>query len=590
MLPHQETEAKANRPRANVQLRAWWCFAWLLCAGCADTKAKGLSSTTRQTTIVLSIVGTNDLHGHVEKLPWFGGYVHNLRKARARDGGVLLLDAGDMFQGTLVSNLREGEVVVEAYNQLGYAAAAIGNHEFDFGPEGPAAWAESASDDPRGALKARARQAKFPFLTANVVKEGGQALDWPNVHPTARVVVGEMQVGLIGVTTEDTPAATLARNFAGLSLVPLADTIAAHARRLRREGVDVVVVVAHAGASCRSFAVPSDTGSCSRDAEIFDVARALPRGLVNAIVAGHTHAGVAHEVAGIPIIEAHSYGRAFGRVDLTVDRKSHKVVGHELHVPQDICGKGSKGSCSDRVYEGAPVRVDRAVQAIVQPALDRVQALGDRRLRAKALARIPRGYRTESPLGNLVTDLMRAARPHADVAVTNGGGLRQDLPAGEVTYGQLYEALPFDNTFASAEITGAQMAELIRRNLQTSKGFLSVSGLRAEARCERSHLTVTLYRLDGRPIAENERLVLLTHDFLASGGDGLFGRVPFTIEALPPFRDELARVLEESRPSLDPYALYDEGHPRVAYPGVRPVRCGQAHSASTPSASKPAFR
>ena len=96
--------------------------------------------------ITLSIVSTNDLHGGILQrgdrggLALLGGYVANLRAARARDGGaVLLLDAGDMFQGTLESNLNEGASVIAAYNALRYAAAAVGNHDFDFGPVGPPA-------------------------------------------------------------------------------------------------------------------------------------------------------------------------------------------------------------------------------------------------------------------------------------------------------------------------------------------------------------------------------------------------------------------------------------------------------------------
>ena len=98
------------------------------------------------------------------------GYIGNLRAARARDGGaVLLLDAGDLFQGTLESNLNEGAIVISAYNAMRYDAAAIGNHEFDFGPVGPATFAESPQDDPLGAIKARATQARFPFLAANII-------------------------------------------------------------------------------------------------------------------------------------------------------------------------------------------------------------------------------------------------------------------------------------------------------------------------------------------------------------------------------------------------------------------------------------
>src|SRR4029453_2320248 len=89
---------------------------------------------------VVSIVATTDLHGHVEALPWLAGHVRALRAARSADGGsVVLVDSGDMFQGTLESNLGEGAGVVRAYNALGYAAAAVGNHEFDYGPEGPRA-------------------------------------------------------------------------------------------------------------------------------------------------------------------------------------------------------------------------------------------------------------------------------------------------------------------------------------------------------------------------------------------------------------------------------------------------------------------
>jgi hypothetical protein len=125
----------------------------------------GPPPTPRAGSFTLTILGTNDLHGAIDRLPILAGYVANVRAARAADGGqVLLLDAGDMFQGTLGSNLGEGAAVVAAYNAIGYDAAAIGNHEFDFGPVGPAVTASGPDDDPRGALRARAVEANFPFL------------------------------------------------------------------------------------------------------------------------------------------------------------------------------------------------------------------------------------------------------------------------------------------------------------------------------------------------------------------------------------------------------------------------------------------
>jgi len=136
--------------------------------------------------VIISVVGTNDLHGRLEALPALGGYLANLRRARGRDGGaVVLVDAGDMFQGTLPSNASEGAAVVRAYNVLGYTAAALGNHEFDFGPVGPAVTAKQPGEDPRGALRARAKEARFPFLDANLVETAradvAQRFGWPAV-------------------------------------------------------------------------------------------------------------------------------------------------------------------------------------------------------------------------------------------------------------------------------------------------------------------------------------------------------------------------------------------------------------------------
>ena len=126
--------------------------------------------------IVISVLGTNDVHG--ELIPQsdrggiitFSGYVAALRDARADDGAVLLVDAGDMWQGTLESNLSEGAAVVQAYNALGYAAAAIGNHEFDFGPAGPRPIPQDDGDDPQGALRQRATETDFPLLAANLIE------------------------------------------------------------------------------------------------------------------------------------------------------------------------------------------------------------------------------------------------------------------------------------------------------------------------------------------------------------------------------------------------------------------------------------
>ena len=236
----------------------------------------------------------------------FAGYVNNLRAARVADqGAVLLLDAGDTFQGGVESNLSEGAVVVDAYNALGYTALAVGNHEFDFGAADRSGARQDPVADPRSALKARAAQANFPFLAANLLdEETGRRVEWPNVQPSTLVDAAGIKVGIVGVMTYTALRATLPLNVRGLRMAPLAETVTAEATRLRAAGAQVVVVSAHAGGGCENFADPKDLSSCDPNAEIFDLARDLPRGLVDAIIAGHTHAGLAHEVAGMPIVQS----------------------------------------------------------------------------------------------------------------------------------------------------------------------------------------------------------------------------------------------------------------------------------------------
>ena len=151
-----------------------------------------------------------------------------------------------------------------------------------------------------------------------------------------------------------------------------------------------MLVLAHAGRACFRFDDPTDLSSCDDDAEIFQLARRLPSGLVDAIVAGHTHRAVAHEVAGIPIVQTFSRRRAFARVDLIVERGA-RVVASRLFPPQAVCAafapdgwSCATGGGTPASYEDRPVRPDASIVAAMQPALDRVN-----RWRPEPLGRHP---------------------------------------------------------------------------------------------------------------------------------------------------------------------------------------------------------
>jgi 5'-nucleotidase len=508
-----------------------------LVAACALVAA---ANTAAADSVTVSIVGTNDLHGRFMPddrgrggLTVLGGYVANLRASRAADGGVIVLDAGDTFQGGIESNLSEGLVVVDAYNALGYTALAIGNHEFDYGPVDPrepaAEWLPrhlrgAPIGDLQGALKAAAARARFPFLAANLIDAAtGEPVRWPNVMPSTLVDVAGVRVGLVGTMTETGLRQTLAAHVVGLGTRPLAPAIADEARALRERGAELVVLATHAGGSCSETSDPRDLSSCDDGSEIFRLARELPRGTLQAIVAGHTHATVAHFVNDVPIISVPNFGAHFGRMDLEFDTARREVAAVRIHEPQRVCARVYPGSGECAVapegvvaeYEGKPVARSAAVAAAIEPELERVRALREEPLGVLAEAPFKRGGGLDGALGNLFAEALLAAVPDADVALGYGagrGGLRADLPSGPLTFGHAYDAFPFDNRITRVALTAAQLERLIDAQwplwIDARRGLPGLAGLRVTITCTDAQAEAQLRRESGAVVDADQPLVL----------------------------------------------------------------------------------
>jgi 2',3'-cyclic-nucleotide 2'-phosphodiesterase (5'-nucleotidase family) len=552
-------------------------------------------------TLTISVIATSDLHGGVlprgERggLALLGGYVRNLRAARLREGGgVLLVDSGDMFQGTLESNLNEGAVVVRAYNGLGYAAAAVGNHEFDYGPVGPDETVRKTGQDPRGALKARAAEARFPFLAANTVDDAtGQPVAWPNVKPSTIATVRGVRIGLIGVTTPDTRALTIGANVVGLTFAPLVPVITREAMSLRARGATVVIVLAHEGGRCTKLDNPEDSSSCDQMSEIVQAARQLPAGLVDVIAAGHTHQAMAHDIAGIAVVEAYSGGRSFSRVDLTVNRATGMLTGTHIFPPHDLCAREDPAThgCGPGVhgaalvparYENQPVRIDATASAAIAIAVRKAVAVKNEPIGVFVETPFVRGdQEDEKAIADLVADGTLAATPGADVAIGNGGSLRGDLPAGPLTYGTVYELYPFDNRIVTLMLTGDQLTRVIAYNLQRREPpseLLPIAGFRVDAKCDGNMLRVALTRASGAAIRPDESLSVATSDFVAGGGDGIMapagsiGEVR-NADGAPILREGVAAWLRNRGGRLNENQFVSQERRRWNYPGARPVRC-----------------
>ena len=529
-------------------------------------------------TVTLSILATNDVHGHVERLPWVAGHVNNVRAAREADGGaVLLISGGDMWQGTLASNMTEGAVMVQAFNAMRYDAAAVGNHEFDYGPVGDATTPQADDDDRRGALVARAAEAEFPILTANILDaETGDPVRWPGIRPSVLIERAGLKIGIIGLSTFETPETTISANVDDVRMAPLAATAQREAERLRSEGADVVIVTAHAGGHCEEFDDPDDLSTCDEHQEIVQVARRLPEGLIDVIVGGHTHRAIAHRVNGIPVMEQYSYGFAFGRTDLVLERESRRVVEARVFPPHDVCQDREVGleACQPPPYEGAAVVPDPNVLPVARAALAAANDRLTEELDVTVASELTRSRSGESALGNLLADLMLAVRDDADISILNGGGVRANIGAGPLTYGELYETFPFDNRFAVVRMTGAQLREMVAANLSGGGGTLIFAGLKVEARCRSGSMEVTLRNARGRVIRDRTTLMAVTSDYLAlTPSFRALGEDAVTIEAGEPIREHLAQHLRTRGGTIDPADFYDEDDPRFRLPSPRPVRC-----------------
>ncbi|WP_224364669.1 bifunctional metallophosphatase/5'-nucleotidase [Hyalangium versicolor] len=540
--------------------------------------------------IRLTIVGTNDLHGWIAPLrtslkngvevqeggaATLAGYVARLRADNPN--GVLWLDGGDLFQGTLASNLSEGAVVVDVYNRLGVTAAAVGNHEFDYGPVGPSPVPAKPGDDPLGALKARIQQARFPILSANIREAAsGQRPAWLGNDGTLLVAVHGVQVGIVGLSTPSTPTTTNPTNVASLRFEPLAPAAIEAAKSLRERGAEIVLGVMHAGGRCPNLANPRDLSSCDmKDGEIYSALDALPPGTLDAVIAGHTHQAMGHFLHDVPVIETYGLGRSFGYIEIFVDPTSHKVLPDRtlIHAGIPVCAQvdATSGTCDARklkdqaevrlvpaTFLGAPVVPDADIQTLIAPALARVEQEQHRELGVSVPVALKRDYANESVLGDFIADSLREAA-RADAALVNPGGLRADIDAGPLTFGDVYEVLPFDNTVAIVTLSGEELKRLLQTAYGAKKGIFLVSGVKVTlARCPGPERFQGVTLANGRPLEPAKLYRLAMPDFLARGGDGLApaldklppGRIDLGLSRPGTFRDELIAYWQGRKASL----------------------------------------
>ncbi|MEO8450942.1 MAG: 5'-nucleotidase C-terminal domain-containing protein [Gemmatimonadota bacterium] len=439
-------------------------------------------------SVLLRVLTINDLHGGL--LPrvysWSGGRPVGgvLALKAAIDSAAaecrcpsVRLDGGDEMQGTLVSNLVHGRSTVAALNRLGIQAAAVGNHDLDWGVD---------------TLVSRMREAQYPWLAANVFDSvTGKRPAWST--PWRTITAGPYRIAVIGYITREAKSIIKAANVAGLSFRGGRTAIADVLAEAKRTRPDFTFIVAHAGARCDSLGC---TG------EIVDLARQLDSTEVQLIVSGHTHTYVNTAVNGIPIVQARSNGTAWGAADL---------------VARDDGSRGWKVRV-ETAYAGGD-RGDPALERLLDAYRPLVDSLADRPVAVMA-APLPRSS-PDLALGRLLAETQRVAAG-ADVGMMNSGGIRADLPAGPVTYGQLFEVEPFQNRVLRLTIPGRTLRAVVEHTLGSGHPA-AFAGLviRSDSTRPPGRRVVDLRLGSGRAVRDGAWYTLGVSDFLASGGDGL---------------------------------------------------------------------
>lgn len=404
--------------------------------------------------------------------------------AAAQCGCVTVrLDGGDQMQGSLESNLVYGASVVHAFNLLGLDAAAVGNHELDWGFD---------------TLKARQSEANYPWLAANVFLRGTRTRP-PWARPFTIIERAKVRIGVIGYATVNTPATQRTATTAPYEFRGGAAGIADALDSVRAQAPDFIIVVAHAGGGCVD-------GRCT--GEMVDLANGLDSAGVDLIVGGHDHTSGGGVVNGIPIVRASSESRAISVVDLIRTTNGH----HQFALRRDT------------VYVDA-VSPDTAMLALLAPYVERVDAIAN-----ASVATLRDSLFATQGLGTALAAAMREAVA-ADFGMMNPGGVRANLSAGVVRYRALFRVMPFGNAVWRIALTGRQLRDVVEHTLgandtgatrvQRRPPFYSGLRLRYDPDAPRGNRIVSLTFPDGRPIQNDDAVTLALPDFLAEGGDGL---------------------------------------------------------------------
>lgn len=463
----------------------------------------------------LTILHTNDTHASLKEAPKRATLVKQLRAAAGNENS-LLVDAGDVFSGSLYFNEFEGQADLAMMNYMGYDAMTFGNHEFDLG----------SSDEGHQALANFVQGADFPFVSANVdfsadaKFDGLQNFVYSEAAEDGQIYSGMIKeingekVGVFGLTTEETPSISSTGAIEFSSYIDAAEEAVA---AFEAAGVNKVIALTHLGYN--------DSADFDNDILLSEVPG------IDVIVGGHSHTELlapvvrTNSTSGDPvvIVQAGATNKYLGELDVTFDAEG---------VVQTQAGT---------LHLVANAAADAEATELLQPFKDQVDLRSQESIGATAGVVLSATRNTvasvrsaETNLGNLITDGMLAGAKKVDpdtvIALQNGGGIRTSIGTGDITYGEVISVLPFGNSLAIMNLTGKEIKDALEISVKSypaeSGGFLQVSGLQFVFDPSRDVgkrvVSANVMNEDGTldPLRDTQYYKVATNAFTAQGGDG----------------------------------------------------------------------
>ncbi len=508
-----------------------------------SSAAVALTAGAASADYTLHVIHINDLHSRIEPInkydstcgaednaegKCFGGVarvatkIKELREELAGEN-VIVLDAGDQYQGSLMYTTYKGDVEIEFAEQIGFDAMAVGNHEFDDGDEGLAKLLDGVS---------------FPVLSGNLDVSSSNILAG-KLQDTVVLEVGGEKIGIVSALAVDTvetssPSAAVIFSDEIENLQQDVDT-------LTDAGVTKIIALNHVGVT--------------KDMAIAEAVSGL-----DAVVGGHSHTKFSNTeegamayptmVGNVPVVQAYAYSKYVGHLQLTFDDAGNVTA-----------------ASGDTILLDASVEEDADIVARVAELAGPIEEMKTRVV-ADAAA-IIEGDRSvcramECSMGNLVADAMldRVKDQGVSVAIQNGGGLRASIDSGEVTMGEVLTVLPFQNTLSTFQVTGATLVEALENGVgQVEEGagrFPQVAGmtytadLTAEAGSRISDVMI------GGEAVDLEKLYgVVSNNYVRNGGDGY--KMFTTAENAYDYGPDLADVTAEYLMKNAPYQPYTDG-------------------------------